>query len=927
MYRATVSPGIQKLVDAIPPEDLRRMARTGGVRRPAEGLMELEMAMMRQGRLQRSQQYTVDGASPMLAPGSSMRERHPMNRFEPGVTAASNWGVNRDGHQLPKLQHASSHMSSPGSLADDSCDVQLAWHMYRATVSPGIQKLVDAMPHEDLRRMARTGGVRRPAEGLMELEMAMMRQGRLRCAFARTCRVCKGATGVCRHRGEPGHLPIDPNAVTDVPTNLLCAGRSTSSKFRKKNRVRLPVGTRIEYKFEVEGSHRWYAGTVEGNSPVRCSADWFHVKFDDEGCTLAVKIDAVSEGNVWRMAVGAAAQTPQRIENISRSVTTEFTDALKHHEAKHVSQTTNANEHGKCWSSEDDRRLLSLVKSQTAEGWTGWARIASEYGKGRTPISCKSRYKYIYKKGIYGSENDPATIVRHRRSAIDVQTVRQDRMRGPTEKRKCNWSTADDVRLLATVELQKRQARTSWVCVATTLGNGRSANACRRRHERILNTGAESCPKREHTNGKRKRVPTEISFDYRIREPKYHGTSWLMPPISMWKAAFGKTHTNLGRFVHEKDAARAYDDHVRSLHKNKRRKRYNFPKPGERGFRNHDSSERKKRQRGTSGEERTDPIWTTEKEALLRRAMKYGPPSWDDRAKLIGVSVNSVRNKWQRMCRKSACPANLETSSANAQTSEGAVTEVERILDKRITKIRNSRRSADVSDPSFLIEYEVKWKDYSQEDNTWMPKADLTGCSKLIAEYEKSVAAYGTESLRTSIFASERVERLMRLRTWQAQPKSKSTHAPKYRYTWQGTDEPLLDSIEMTKPHALPIFTAATNSVRGIGAYASRSLAPGAFVGEYAGEIVLDDETEGTDRERSEYLFGLGDGFSVDAQRMGNKTRRINHGTGSMANVSSQVVNHHGVRKVVMRAKSRIQSGEELRFDYGKDARWRSKLV
>jgi hypothetical protein len=98
-------------------------------------------------------------------------------------------------------------------------------------------------------------------------------------------------------------------------------------------------------------------------------------------------------------------------------------------------------------------------------------------------------------------------------------------------------------------------------------------------------------------------------------------------------------------------------------------------------------------------------------------------------------------------------------------------------------------------------------------------------------------------------------------------------------------------------------------------------------------EIVLDDEIEGTDRDCSEYLFSLGVGFSVDAQRMGNKTRRMNHASGANANVSSQVVNHYGVRKVVMRAKMAIKAGDELRFDYmvGADVRtcskWRSKLV
>ena len=66
---------------------------------------------------------------------------------------------------------------------------------------------------------------------------------------------------------------------------------------------------------------------------------------------------------------------------------------------------------------------------------------------------------------------------------------------------------------------------------------------------------------------------------------------------------------------------------------------------------------------------------------------------------------------------------------------------------------------------------------------------------------------------------------------------------------------------------------------------------------------------------------------------LGNKTRRMNHASADHANVYSQVINHHGVRKVIMRAKSAIQPGEELRSDYtcGANARtrtkWQSKLV
>jgi SET domain-containing protein len=53
----------------------------------------------------------------------------------------------------------------------------------------------------------------------------------------------------------------------------------------------------------------------------------------------------------------------------------------------------------------------------------------------------------------------------------------------------------------------------------------------------------------------------------------------------------------------------------------------------------------------------------------------------------------------------------------------------------------------------------------------------------------------------------------------------------------------------------------------------------------------------------------------VDAMRMGNQTRRVNHS--DEPNVGGMVVNHRGVRKVCMRAKVDIARDTELTFDYG----------
>eukprot|EP01047_Picozoa_sp_COSAG01_P005328 COSAG01_NODE_181_length_22873_cov_12.951392_6_plen_307_part_00 len=301
--------------------------------------------------------------------------------------------------------------------------------------------------------------------------------------------------------------------------------------------------------------------------------------------------------------------------------------------------------------------------------------------------------------------------------------------------------------------------------------------------------------------------------------------------------------------------------------------------------------------------------------------------------------------------RGKSCPPSLtdgqeeEEEEEEEEESSDEELEVAQIVNRRVVHVSGSSGEEDTSySMQYLVRCECggapRWlaasavlraesnatasvlvgQGYDSDEDTWESLDDLSGCRDLVDEYERRAAAYGPESLRTSVFASPRVERLMRLRTWQAKSSTRAAAA------WRGTDEgqlleqlsSVLDS-DSADPSALPIYIAPTNSIRGLGAFASRELSRGEFIGEYVGEIVLDDEIDGTDRRNSQYLFGLGGGFSVDAHRQGNKTRRINHAFGPQANVRSQIVNHHGIRKIVLTAKVAIPAGDELRFDYGAD--------
>ena len=88
------------------------------------------------------------------------------------------------------------------------------------------------------------------------------------------------------------------------------------------------------------------------------------------------------------------------------------------------------------------------------------------------------------------------------------------------------------------------------------------------------------------------------------------------------------------------------------------------------------------------------------------------------------------------------------------------------------------------------------------------------------AQIQVESAAFGTQRLRTSVFASSRIERMMRRNTFQT----------------KDTGEPLLDEGSSSDNCSgsrwrLPIFTGRTHA-KGIGAFASRDLQEAEFIGD-----------------------------------------------------------------------------------------------
>ena len=82
-------------------------------------------------------------------------------------------------------------------------------------------------------------------------------------------------------------------------------------------------------------------------------------------------------------------------------------------------------------------------------------------------------------------------------------------------------------------------------------------------------------------------------------------------------------------------------------------------------------------------------------------------------------------------------------------------------------------------------------------------------------------------------------------------------------------------------------------------------------------EVLLEATSE-IQRPQSEYLFTVGGGLTLDAARMGNATRFMNHSSEiATCNVDAQVVNHRGTRRVVFTANTFIKRGTEMMYDYG----------
>lgn len=101
-------------------------------------------------------------------------------------------------------------------------------------------------------------------------------------------------------------------------------------------------------------------------------------------------------------------------------------------------------------------------------------------------------------------------------------------------------------------------------------------------------------------------------------------------------------------------------------------------------------------------------------------------------------------------------------------------------------------------------------------------------------------------------------------------------------------------------------------SKAGLGLFARTPFKRGDFIIEYTGELI---KTEEADRRGGKYLFIINDAWVLDGKGREHTGRYINHSCKPNAEAESD----EDAKKVRILARKKIEPGEEITYDYGKE--------
>jgi hypothetical protein len=105
---------------------------------------------------------------------------------------------------------------------------------------------------------------------------------------------------------------------------------------------------------------------------------------------------------------------------------------------------------------------------------------------------------------------------------------------------------------------------------------------------------------------------------------------------------------------------------------------------------------------------------------------------------------------------------------------------------------------------------------------------------------------------------------------------------------------------------------------KGKGVRALEDIREGRFILEYVGEVI-DEATRAAREERGggTYFMSLEGNLFIDTERKGNVARYVNHDCNP--NAFAELRRLNGLPRVILRAKRKIEAGEEITIHYGKE--------
>jgi len=102
-------------------------------------------------------------------------------------------------------------------------------------------------------------------------------------------------------------------------------------------------------------------------------------------------------------------------------------------------------------------------------------------------------------------------------------------------------------------------------------------------------------------------------------------------------------------------------------------------------------------------------------------------------------------------------------------------------------------------------------------------------------------------------------------------------------------------------------------SSTGLGLFATEPIKKRAFIAEYKGRRLANEQAEKLEARGSRYLYEINSRWTIDGTNRRNLARYANHSC--RPNAESDVVKG----KVILRARKKIKPGEEITYDYGRE--------